>query len=93
MTRRSRSLRRSSLDQRSAVVKEEVTEQVRAHQKLESLTAQLTSELSAMTRMQQVSARLGRAGDFSTLLHDIIDAAIEITRADMAPSSCSKTGR
>jgi PAS domain S-box-containing protein len=83
MTRRSRSIRRSSLDQRSAVVKEEVTEQVRAHQKLESLTAQLTSELSAMTRMQQVSARLGRAGDFSTLLHDIIDAAIEITRADM----------
>ena len=84
MTRRSRSLRRSSLDHRSAVVKEEVTEQVRAHQKLESLiTAQLTSELSAMTRMQQVSARLGRAGDFSTLLHDIIDAAIEITRADM----------
>jgi PAS domain S-box-containing protein len=83
MTRRSRSIRRSSLDQRSAVVKEEVTEQVRDHQKLESLTAQFTSELSAMTRMQQVSARLGRAGDFSTLLHDIIDAAIEITRADM----------
>jgi PAS domain-containing protein len=56
------------------------------------LTAQLTSELSAMTRMQQVSARLVRAGDFSTLLHDIIDAAIEITEADMGNIQLLKDG-
>ncbi len=33
--------------------------------------------------MQQVSTRLLQAGDVSLLLHDILDAAIEITGADM----------
>ena len=33
--------------------------------------------------MQQVSTRLLQAGDFSLLLHEILDAAIEITGAQM----------
>jgi signal transduction histidine kinase/DNA-binding response OmpR family regulator len=54
-----------------------------ANQALRDSERQLLAELSAMARMQQVSTRLVQAGDFSTLLHDILDAAIEITGADM----------
>jgi hypothetical protein len=41
----------------------------------------LRQSLEDLTRMQQVSTRLLQAGDFSALLHDILDAAIEITGA------------
>jgi signal transduction histidine kinase/ActR/RegA family two-component response regulator len=43
----------------------------------------LAAELAAATRMQQVSTRLIQAEDFSLLLHEILDVAIEITDADM----------
>ena len=43
----------------------------------------LRQSLEDVTRMQQVSTRLLQAGDFSLLLHDILDAAIEITGAQM----------
>jgi len=43
----------------------------------------LRQNLEDVTRMQQVSTRLVQAGDFSLLLHDILDAAIEITGAQM----------
>ena len=43
----------------------------------------LCQSLEDLTRMQQVSTRLLQAGDFSLLLHDILDAAIEITGAQM----------
>jgi PAS domain S-box-containing protein len=43
----------------------------------------LRQSLEDLTRMQQVSTRLLQAGDFSLLLHDILDAAIEITGAQM----------
>ena len=36
--------------------------------------------------MQQVSTRLLEAGDFSLLLHDILDAAIEIMGAQTGNS-------
>ena len=43
----------------------------------------LRQSLEDMTRMQQVSTRLLQSGDFSLLLHEILDAAIEITGAQM----------
>ena len=43
----------------------------------------LRQSLQDVTRMQQISTRLLQAGDFSLLLHDILDAAIEITGAQM----------
>jgi PAS domain S-box-containing protein len=43
----------------------------------------LRQSLDDVTRMQQVSTRLLQAGDFSLLLHDILDAAVEITGAQM----------
>ena len=43
----------------------------------------LSAELAAMTRMQQVSTRLVQAGNISTLLDEMLDAAIELSHADM----------
>ena len=43
----------------------------------------LRQSLEDLTRMQQLSTRLLQADDFSLLLHDILDAAIEITGAQM----------
>jgi PAS domain S-box-containing protein len=43
----------------------------------------LRQSLEDVTRMQHVSTRLLQAGDSSLLLHDILDAAIGITGADM----------
>ena len=43
----------------------------------------LRQSLEDVTRMQQLSTRLLQAGDFSLLLHDILDAAIAITGAQM----------
>jgi len=43
----------------------------------------LRQSLEDVTRMQQISTRLLQAGDVSLLLHDILDAAIEITGAQM----------
>jgi len=44
---------------------------------------QLSAELAAATRMQQVSTELVQAGDISTLLNEMLDAAIELSHADM----------
>ena len=43
----------------------------------------LRQSLEDLTRMQQLSTRLLQADDFSLLLHDILDAAISITGAQM----------
>jgi PAS domain S-box-containing protein len=43
----------------------------------------LRQSLEDITRMQHVSTRLLQAGDFSLLLHEILDAAIGITGAQM----------
>ena len=45
--------------------------------------AELRQSLEEMTRMQQVSTRLLQSGNFSLLLHEILDAALEITGAQM----------
>jgi PAS domain S-box-containing protein len=61
----------------------DITEQKRNEVAFQALNRQLTQELSAMLRMQQLSTRLVRAGDFQELLGEIIEAGMEITAADM----------
>lgn len=61
----------------------DVTERKAAEEAIRKLNWQLTSDLSAMTRMQSLSTRLVQARDFPVLLTEIVDAGIEITRADM----------
>jgi PAS domain S-box-containing protein len=43
----------------------------------------LAADLAAMTRLQEVSTRLVQAGDTTSLLLEIVDAAIALTAADM----------
>ena len=43
----------------------------------------LADELAAATRMHQVSTRLVQAGDTSSLFEEMLDAAIDLTKADM----------
>jgi PAS domain S-box-containing protein len=61
----------------------DISDRKRIETAIQSLNAQLTSDLSAVTRMQQLSTRLVQADDFSQLLDEIVDAGIEITGADM----------
>ena len=59
-----------------------ITERKRAEGAIRALNYQLTADLSAMTRMQQLSTRLVQADDFMALLGEVLDAAIEITGGD-----------
>jgi PAS domain S-box-containing protein len=61
----------------------DITDRKRIESAVQSLNAQLTADLSAVTRMQQLSTRLVQADDFPQLLGEIMDAGIEITNADM----------
>ena len=61
----------------------DITDQKRAEEAIRTLNAQLTEDLAAMTRMQQLSTRLIQAGGIPELLGEILDAGIEITAADM----------
>jgi PAS domain S-box-containing protein len=61
----------------------DITERKAAEEAIQRLNWQLTSDLSAMTRMQSLSTRLVQAQDFPVLLAEIVDAGIEITHADM----------
>jgi signal transduction histidine kinase/DNA-binding response OmpR family regulator len=54
-----------------------------AEQALKQSEHRLSVQLAAATRMQQVSTRLVQAGDISTLLSEMLDAAIELSHADM----------
>jgi signal transduction histidine kinase/CheY-like chemotaxis protein len=54
-----------------------------AERALKESENRLSVELAAATRMQQVSTRLVQAGDISTLLTEMLDAAIELSHADM----------
>jgi len=54
-----------------------------ANEALRTSEQRLLMELSAIARIQKVSTRLVQFGDLSAFLHEIIDAAIEITDADM----------
>jgi PAS domain S-box-containing protein len=66
-----------------AVYFEDVTERKRAEDTIAELNAQLSADLSAMTRMHGINSRLVQAADVSTLLQEIVDAAVAITDADM----------
>jgi PAS domain S-box-containing protein len=61
----------------------DITGRRRAEEAIEVLNRQLTADLSAMARLQQLSTRLVRARDFGLLLGEAIDAVMEITGADM----------
>ena len=61
----------------------DISDRKRIENAIETLNAQLTSDLAAVTRMQQLSTRLVQAHDIPQLLGEIVDAGIEITAADM----------
>jgi PAS domain S-box-containing protein len=61
----------------------DVTESKRAEAAIQKLNEQLAAELVAMTRLQALSTRLVQADDFPVLLGEILDAALEITHAQM----------
>jgi PAS domain S-box-containing protein len=61
----------------------DVTDRRRVEEALNASQRQLADDLDAMTRMQQLSARLVGADDFEALMPEILDAAIEISHADM----------
>jgi PAS domain S-box-containing protein len=60
----------------------DITERKRTERAIQSLNQQLTRDLAAMTRLQQLSTRLVHAHDVPKLLEEIVSAAIEITAAD-----------
>jgi PAS domain S-box-containing protein len=61
----------------------DITAQKRAEEAIRTLNAHLTEDLTAMTRMQQLSTRLIQSGGIPELLSEILDAGLEITAADM----------
>jgi len=61
----------------------DISERRRNERAIEALNAQLTADLAAMGRMQQLSTRLIHSGDVHKLLLEVVDAAVEVTGADM----------
>ena len=66
---------------------------MKSREAIERLNAELSSDLAAMTRLQQLSTRIIEADELNTLLGDIMSAAIEITRADMGNIQLFQNGR
>jgi len=64
-------------------VARDITASRRAEQAIQALNDQLSADLSAMVRMQEISTRLVQAEDFRHLLDEILSAGVEITDADM----------
>ena len=62
---------------------EDVTQRKRAEAALLESQRNLAARMASMVRLQEVSTRLVGADDSTTLLQEIIDAAIDITAADM----------
>ena len=61
----------------------DTTERKGAEEALRRSEERLAADLAGMTRLQEVSTRLVRAGDTTSLLLEIVDAAIAVTAADM----------
>jgi PAS domain S-box-containing protein len=61
----------------------DITDRKHAEQRLHESERSLTAELADMARLQELSTRLVQAGDSTSLLEEIVDAAIAITAADM----------
>jgi PAS domain S-box-containing protein len=62
---------------------QDITERMRAEEALRESEHRFAAELAAMTRLQELSTRLVPDDDSTSLLRDIVDAAIAITAADM----------
>jgi PAS domain S-box-containing protein len=64
-----------------------ITDQHKALQhseaRLQELAATLTDELASSQRLQQVSSRLVQVADFTRLLSEILDAAVDVSHAEM----------
>jgi PAS domain S-box-containing protein len=65
----------------SAAVRD-VTERKRAEQELMALRDELAAELTAMTRLHELSTRLLEIGELQPLLEEILDATIAFQNAD-----------
>lgn len=61
----------------------DITERKRAEEALQDDEVRLAADLHAMTELQNVSTRLVQQESMESLLGEIVDAAIEITDADM----------
>jgi PAS domain S-box-containing protein len=61
----------------------DISDRKRSQKAIHGLNDQLTADLAALMRMQQLSTRLLQLDDFPQLLNEIMVAAIEITGADM----------
>lgn len=61
----------------------EISSRVRAREQVEALNARLAADLSAVTRLQQLSMLLVQTNELKPLLEEFTSAAIEITHADM----------
>jgi PAS domain S-box-containing protein len=66
-----------------SVISRDISERKRAETALRESEKRLAAELAGMSRLQEVSTRLVQAGDSTSLLLEIIDAAIALTAADM----------
>ena len=62
---------------------QDVTERKQAEAALRASEKSLAADLAGMARLQEVSTRLVHGSDPTPLLQEIVDAAIEITAADM----------
>ncbi len=61
----------------------DISDRKRVDRAIEILNMQLTADLAAMTRIQELSTRPSRADALMHLLGEIVTAAVEITCADM----------
>jgi PAS domain S-box-containing protein len=67
----------------ASVISRDNTERKRAEVALRESEKRLAEDLAGMARIQEVSRRLVQAGDTTSLLLEIVDAAIATTAADM----------
>jgi PAS domain S-box-containing protein len=61
----------------------DITARKRAAQAIHNLNAQLSVDLAATARIQQLSTRMIELDDFTVLMEEILDAAVEVTNAEM----------
>ncbi|HWB82597.1 MAG TPA: PAS domain S-box protein [Bryobacteraceae bacterium] len=71
------------IDIGASKIARDVSESKRTERAIRTLNAQLTTDLSAMTRMQLLSTRLMQVEDFPVLLDEILGTGVEITGSDM----------
>jgi PAS domain S-box-containing protein len=61
----------------------DITRLKQAEATIQSLNAQLANDVQALTRLHELSTRMVAAEDYSHLLDEILNAAVELTSADM----------